>query len=80
MITGTVFRNNQTQAVRLPKAVAFPDGVRRVSIRVEGDTRIVEPVYPTLHEWFQHRRCVDPDFLAAREQGTAEDRDGGELW
>jgi antitoxin VapB len=80
VVTGAVFRNNQTQAVRLPKAVAFPDQVKRVVIRVDGDRRIIEPVYPTLEEWFESRNSADPEFLADRDQGVAEERDWGEGW
>jgi len=75
MPTGTVFRNNRTQAVRLPKAVAFPETVARVDIRVVGDQRILTPVAPTWRDWAARRQGVDPDFLADRAQGSTEERD-----
>lgn len=72
----TVFRNNRTQAVRLPKAVALPDDVREVSIRVVGRTRVIEPVGGGWDDWFDHGLRVDPDFLDDRSQGVAEERIG----
>lgn len=45
LVTSTVlFKSNQTQAVRLPKNVAFPDGVREVEIVVVGNSRVISPV------------------------------------
>jgi len=78
MSTGTVFRTNRTQAVRLPKAVAFPDSVTRVQIEVVGGTRVLTPVVRTWQEWAETRQGVDPEFLADRDQGVAEERDWGE--
>jgi antitoxin VapB len=77
METGSVFLNHRTQAVRLPKTVAFPPEVKRVEVSVVGDTRVLTPVYGSLAEWAARRRCVDPDFLAERDQGQAEERDWG---
>lgn len=70
----TVFRNNRTQAVRLPKAVALPDDVREVTVRAVGASRVIEPVGSSWDEWFDHGLRVDPDFLDERDQGIAEDR------
>ena len=39
----TVFTNNRSQAVRLPKDVAFPAGVREVRIVREGKRRVIAP-------------------------------------
>ena len=44
MARSTVFTNNRTQAVRLPKAVAFPEGVRDVEIVKVGNSRVITPV------------------------------------
>ncbi|MDR0284292.1 MAG: type II toxin-antitoxin system VapB family antitoxin [Propionibacteriaceae bacterium] len=79
MPTGTVFRANRTQAVRLPKAVAFPGTVTRVTVEVVGETRVLTPVVSTWAEWFETFGGVDPDFLPDRDQGVAEERDWGEL-
>ena len=78
MPTGTVFLNNRTQAVRLPKAVAFPPGVERVEIRVEGASRILTPVAGTFAEWAARYPAV-PDLVLDRDQGGWDERDWGDL-
>ena len=74
MVTTTVFHSNKTQAVRLPKAVEFPDDVRQVRIRREGAARIIEPAGASWQQWFDRTTHVDGDFLADRAQGVAEER------
>ncbi len=37
------FKSNQAQAVRLPKAVAFPEDVKKVSVVVIGKSRLFTP-------------------------------------
>ena len=41
--TTRLFHSNRTQAVRLPKAVAFPDDVDQVEVLVLGDARLIVP-------------------------------------
>jgi antitoxin VapB len=43
MIRTTVFQTNGSQAVRLPKDVAFPAEVREVMILRDGPRRIIVP-------------------------------------
>jgi len=74
MTTGAVFRTGRTQAVRLPKAVAFLDTDTRVSVAVDGDTRVFTPVSGSWKEWAASREAVDPDFLADRDQGVPQER------
>jgi antitoxin VapB len=57
----TIFRSNKTQAVRLPKAVAFPDDVKEVEIVVVGASRIVSPVGRRFSEWAK-RHPPFPEF------------------
>ena len=40
MSTTTIFQTNRSQAVRLPKDVAFPDSVKQVRIIRDGKRRI----------------------------------------
>lgn len=40
----TIFKSNKSQAVRLPKAVAFPEDVRQVEIIKVGNARLITPV------------------------------------
>jgi antitoxin VapB len=42
-----VFKSGNSQAVRIPKELRFPAGVREVVIRREGDRIVLEPVEPT---------------------------------
>ncbi|EMD1804428.1 toxin-antitoxin system antitoxin VapB, partial [Shigella sonnei] len=48
----TVFLSNRSQAVRLPKAVALPENVKRVEVIAVGRTRIITPAGETWDEWF----------------------------
>ena len=43
MTSSMVFTSNRTQVVRLPKAVAFPKGVRQVDILKIGHSRVIVP-------------------------------------
>lgn len=43
MTRTTLFQTNRSQAVRLGKDVAFPDGVREVTIIRDGVRRIIVP-------------------------------------
>jgi antitoxin VapB len=73
--TTKVFQSNRTQAVRLPKAVAFPDAVKEVRIVAIGSSRLVTPVVPTWADWFDRPSAVSDDFMAGgRQQGTDIDR------
>ncbi len=52
MITTTVFQSNRSQAVRLPKEVAFPEGVKEVRVIREGKRRIIVPVNAVWDDFF----------------------------
>jgi antitoxin VapB len=67
MEQGSVFQNNRSQAIRLPKAVALPDDVKRVDIVAVGRTRILAPAGESWDAWFDGRG-VSPDFMTEREQ------------
>ncbi len=41
MVRTTVFRSNRSQAVRLPKDVAFSVGVKEVAVLREGKRRVI---------------------------------------
>jgi antitoxin VapB len=71
----TVFYNNRTQAVRLPKAVALPSEVTQVSIQVVGSSRIITPVGSSWDAWFDRGLRVSDDFLSDRDQGVADERE-----
>jgi antitoxin VapB len=70
----TIFKSNQTQAVRLPKAVAFPDDVREVEIIAIGDSRLICPVGHRWDTFFDGKPKVSNDFSRG-DQGVAEERE-----
>ena len=49
----TVFRSNRSQAVRLPKEVAFPPNVREVTIIREGARRVIVPADAVWDDFFE---------------------------
>ena len=76
MATTTVlFKSNQTQAVRLPKDVAFPDGVREVEIIKVGNARVISPVGSRWDTFFARPTRPSEDFLVERDQGAFEERE-----
>jgi len=52
MTRTTLFQNNRSQAVRLPKDVAFPDGVKEVVIVKEGARRVITPANAAWDDFF----------------------------
>lgn len=54
MIKTTLFRSNKTQAVRLPKDVAFPDHVKEVCILKEGNRLVIVPAGSVWDDFFDH--------------------------
>ncbi|MCC4308915.1 antitoxin [Alcanivorax marinus] len=71
----TVFKSNRTQAVRLPKAVAFPEDVRQVDIIAVGRARIIVPAGEAWDSWFDGP-AVSADFMSDREQPGEQEREG----
>lgn len=73
--TTVIFKTNQTQAVRLPKDVAFPEGVREVEIIKVGNSRVISPVGQRWDTFFASGPHVADNFLSERDQGEFEDRE-----
>ncbi|AAO54577.1 type II toxin-antitoxin system VapB family antitoxin [Pseudomonas syringae pv. actinidiae] len=74
MEQSTVFKSNRSQAVRLPKAVALPDDVKRVDVVAVGRTRIISPAGEMWNSWFDGESVSD-DFMAEREQPVEQLRE-----
>ncbi len=74
MEQGSVFQSNRSQAVRLPKAVALPDNVKRVDVVALGRTRIISPAGEAWDSWFDGEG-VTADFMAEREQPADQERE-----
>ncbi len=62
-----IFKNNQSQAVRLPKAIAFPESIREVEITVIGNKRVISPAGESWDDWFDSPG-VSSDFMTDRQQ------------
>ncbi len=52
MTRTTLFLSNRSQAVRLPKDVAFPEGVKDVAILRDGARRIIVPANAVWDDFF----------------------------
>lgn len=71
MIETTLFKSNKTQAVRLPKDVAFPDDVKEVTIVRDGNRRIIAPAHGSWDDFFAEAGIE----LGDRNQPEAQVRD-----
>jgi len=69
-----VFKSNKTQAVRLPKAVAFDESVSEVEIIAVGNMRIITPLGEAWDQWFNGPGISD-DFMSDREQPGDQERE-----
>lgn len=70
----TVFLSNRSQAVRLPKAVALPEDVKKVEIIAIGRTRIITPAGESWDSWFDGEN-VSADFMDIRDQPAMQERE-----
>lgn len=71
MTRTTLFQSNRSQAVRLPKDVAFPEGVRSVTIVREGRRRVIMPSDAAWDDFFA-AEGVD---LPERDQPATQERE-----
>jgi antitoxin VapB len=73
MTRSTVFMTNRGQAVRLPKAMALPEGMRQVEITKIGNSRIISPAGESWDAFFAGSPVSD-DFMVERDQRETQDR------
>jgi len=66
-----LFRSNRSQAVRLPKEVAFPEDVKDVTVLRDGKRRVIVPVNTVWDDFFDAPGIDMPP----REQPPPQDRD-----
>jgi len=71
MVRTTVFRSNRSQAVRLPKDVAFPVGVKEVTVLREGKRRVIVPASAFWDDFFD-APGID---LGPRDEPVAQKRE-----
>jgi len=74
MEQSTVFKSNKSQAVRLPRPVAFPDFVKKVDIVILGNARLITPAGESWDSWFDGSGVSD-DFMHGREQALLQERE-----
>ena len=75
MTRSTVFTSNRSQAVRLPKPVAFPADVHQVEIVKIGQSRLISPVGHRWDDLFLDGPRATEDFMTDRGQPEAEPRE-----
>lgn len=74
MEKATIFKNNRNQAVRLPKAVAFPEHIKQVEVISIGDTRILTPIGKRWELWMNTPSQLTEDCFQEREQPIVQER------
>ena len=62
-----IFKSNRSQAVRLPKEVAFSESITNVEITAIGNKRIIIPADQSWDDWFDGPG-VSSDFMTERKQ------------
>lgn len=69
--TLAVFRSNRSQAVRIPKELEFPEGVKNVIVRKTGKSLVITPVDAFWDDFFDRPPCpdfIEPDDLPVQER------------
>ena len=73
MERSTVFNNNKSQIIHLPKSVALPDSVKTVDIIKLGNARLITPAGEAWDSWFDGPGVTE-DFMSEREQPADQTR------
>ena len=71
----SIFRNGANQAVRLPQELRFPEEVKEVRVRKQGDSLVLSPIRPNWASFFALKVDVPDDFLAHREDPPPQERE-----
>ena len=71
MERSTVFKNNKSQAIRLPKKAALPTSVKKVDIIALGRARLIVPANEAWDSWFEEDGVTE-DFMNEREQPSEQ--------
>ncbi len=74
MERASIFTNNKSQALRLPKPVAYPDTVKQVDIVMLGRTRVITPAGESWDSWFDEEDVTE-DFMMQRDQPDSQERE-----
>jgi antitoxin VapB len=71
----SIFRNGANQAVRLPQELRFPEEVKEVRIRKQGDSLLISPVRSDWASFFALAVDVPDDFLEHRDDSPPQARE-----
>lgn len=69
----SIFKSNRNQAVRIPKDLEFPEGVKKVTISKVGDTLVLKPAGNFWKDFFD--QGPNPGFPERFPQGEYEERE-----
>lgn len=75
MIEASVFMTNRSQAVRLPAEVRFSEEIKKLSVRVLGNDRILSPLNQSWDSFFLNDQAVSDDFINEREIAFQPERE-----
>ena len=75
MKVGSIFKNNRTQAVRLPAEVRFPENVSHVHVRIVGKDRILSPINASWDSFFLTEERPSEDFMEKRPNQKQTERE-----
>lgn len=75
MGTATIFKYKTIQTVCLPVEARFPDNVKKVSVRIVGQDRILTPVANTWDSFFLQGTAVTDDFMTERASQEQPERE-----
>ena len=70
-----LFKLNKSQAVRIPKKLAFSDDIQAVNVVRRGASIILTPVDHTWDAWFDAPSATD-DYMTSRDQPEDQEREG----
>ena len=73
--TTKLFVTNRTQAVRLPKELAFPPEVTEVEIIRQGSGVLIVPKGKSWDDYFDRGTRASDDFMVERIQPPADERE-----
>ncbi len=71
--TAALFKSNRNQAVRIPKDMEFPEGVKKVVISKDGDKIVISPAVDFWEAFFAEGPNLD--FPERGPQGEYEVRE-----
>ena len=75
VVKSKLFKSNRSQAVRIPKAVAVPEGVEEVEIVRAGDRLVITPAGKSWADYFENGPRATEDFMVEREDWDFVERE-----